>query len=204
MYTDLPTLCVEQTRSVREAMSQMDQSRLGIILVVDTDRRLVGTVTDGDVRRALLASVDLRQSVMTLLARKSGTPFAHPITAPAGADRNRYLELLKQHNILHLPLLDTDGHVTGLVTMDCAPETSSIQKPTWIECSFRKLPPSELPATRRRANEGKNAPPRTATSAVPGVTTTISYVLFRVRTISRSSGSRSPMRVPSRQSRAVQ
>jgi len=59
MYTDLKTLCLQGGCCLREAMAQMDQSRLGIVLVVDRDWRLVGTITDGDVRRAILASVEL-------------------------------------------------------------------------------------------------------------------------------------------------
>ena len=37
-----------------EAVTRMETSKLGIILVVDEDRKLVGTITDGDVRRAVL------------------------------------------------------------------------------------------------------------------------------------------------------
>ena len=63
--------------------------------------------------------------------------------------------------------------------------------------SFRKLPPSELPATRTRVNSGKNAPPRTSTSEVAGVSTMISYVLWHVLMITRSSGVRPSTRTPS-------
>jgi len=96
----------------------MDRAGYGILLIVDATRRLLGTVTDGDVRRAILANLDLGQPVSVLLARKAGTRFATPITAPIGQDRAAYLNLLKQHSILHLPLLDAEQRVGGLVTMD--------------------------------------------------------------------------------------
>lgn len=118
MYSDLTTLCIEQTKSLHEAMTQMDRSRLGIVLVVDPQRRLVGTITDGDIRRAILANMDSQQPVRVLLERKAGTPFARPITAPAGADRHTCLTLLKQHRVLHLPLIDDDQRVIGVATMD--------------------------------------------------------------------------------------
>lgn len=118
MVSDLSKLSIDQSRSIREAVVQMDSNRLGIVLVVDEERRLKGTVTDGDVRRAILANVDLRQPVSALLARKAGTRYARPITAPVGADRGTYLSLLKEHNILHLPLVDAHQRVAGLITLD--------------------------------------------------------------------------------------
>ncbi|MBI3021815.1 MAG: nucleotidyltransferase family protein [Candidatus Omnitrophica bacterium] len=118
MYTDLTTLCIGRASSLRAAIAQMDRSRFGIVLVTDDQRRLVGTITDGDIRRAILANVDLEQSVNVLLARKATTRFAKPITAAAGSDPNLYLALLKQHNILHLPLIDDEQHVVGMVTRD--------------------------------------------------------------------------------------
>lgn len=118
MHSDLTTLCVTPERAFGEAVAQMDASRLGIVLVVDEDRRLMGTLTDGDIRRAILARVALTEPVSALLARKSGTPYARPVTAPTGEPPGVYLGLLKQHNILHLPLLDAAGRVAGLVTME--------------------------------------------------------------------------------------
>jgi len=118
MYSDLTTLCVERGNSIRDAISRMDKGKVGIVLVVDAERRLLGTVTDGDIRRALLSNVALREPVCTLLARKAGTRYALPITARAGQDSSTYLSLLKQHNILHLPLVDNDGRVVGLIGLD--------------------------------------------------------------------------------------
>ena len=110
--------CVDQFSSIRDTIALMDKSRIGIALVVDEQRRLIGTVTDGDVRRGILANINLDESVTRLLERKSGSPYAIPTTAPVGADPTICLELLKQHSILHLPLLDEEKRVAGLVTLD--------------------------------------------------------------------------------------
>lgn len=118
MITDLTVLCVDRGTSLKEAMARMDKSRLGIALVLDDDAKLLGTVTDGDMRRALLAKINLDQPVAAILDRKANTPFAHPITAAAGSDPNTYLNLLKTHGVLHLPLVDNQQRVVGLVTMD--------------------------------------------------------------------------------------
>ncbi|MBI4257075.1 nucleotidyltransferase family protein [Candidatus Uhrbacteria bacterium] len=118
MYSDLAKLCIEQDRSIFDAVILMETTKLGIVLVVDESRKLVGTITDGDVRRAMLANMDFKQSVNALLACKAGSRYARPIAAPVGADRSTYLSLLQEHSILHLPLLEEDGRVAGLVRID--------------------------------------------------------------------------------------
>lgn len=117
MYTDLETLCIDPRRTVSEAVKHMDRSRLGIVLLIDEERHLVGTITDGDVRRAILANVDLSAPVNTLLRNKAPR-YARPITALADVDRNVYLQLLQDNKILHLPILDEKQCVVGLVTLD--------------------------------------------------------------------------------------
>ena len=99
-------------------MARMNKSRTAIVLVVDGAGKLIGTVTDGDMRRAMLSNVHLDQPVIHLLEHKKGSAFAKPITAAVGADPSTYLALLKQHRMLHLPLLDSEERVAGLVTMD--------------------------------------------------------------------------------------
>ena len=118
MQRDLTIFFVTQSCSLRQAVAQMDINRYGIVLVVDDERRLVGTVTDGDVRRAILAKIDLEQRVTVLLGRKADTFYAKPITARVGQDRNAYLALLQQHGIVHLPILDDDDRIAGLVMLD--------------------------------------------------------------------------------------
>lgn len=118
MYTDLATLCVTVEASLREVIAQSDKSKRGIVLVTDEQRHLVGTITDGDIRRAVLDRLDLDQPVKTLLARKTKTRYATPITAPVTARRQTWLSILREHNILHLPLLDEEQRVAGLITLE--------------------------------------------------------------------------------------
>lgn len=129
MPADLTTLCVLPDISIRDAIGQMDSNRSGIVLIVDVKRELLGTITDGDVRRAVLADIDLDSPVHVLLAQKHDSPYAEPITAPADAERSLLLGLLQQHSISHIPLLDQTKKVVGLATRDefLPNEDSSVQ-----------------------------------------------------------------------------
>lgn len=94
-------------RSIRQAMEVLDQSSLQIALVVDPREHLVGTVTDGDIRRGLLRGLNLDSPAGQVMNTK-------PIVALQGMSRAEFIELLRRHDLHHLPLLDGDGRLVGL------------------------------------------------------------------------------------------
>src|SRR2546426_3706406 len=111
--TNLPLVCA--ATSLRETMAVIDQTARGIAAVVDGERRLCGTVTDGDLRRAILEGVSLEILVSELLRRKAGR---QPITAPAGIEPTALLRLMREHGVRQIPILDGDRRVIDLVTSE--------------------------------------------------------------------------------------
>jgi dTDP-glucose pyrophosphorylase/CBS domain-containing protein len=118
MWVDINTLSIPLACSIRQSIISIDRGARGIVLVVDSDRYLLGTITDGDVRRAILDGVDLESSVQIILARKAKSLDIKPITAPLDSEREMLLQLMKKHVVRQLPLLDGDGRVIDLVTME--------------------------------------------------------------------------------------
>ena len=96
MPADLTTLCVQREISIRGAIAQMDANRNGIVLIVDQERTLAGTITDGDVRRAILAEISLDEPIGLLLERKTASKYSSPITVPAGQTREHMLRTLQE------------------------------------------------------------------------------------------------------------
>lgn len=99
-------------------MARMDANGVGIVLVAGDDRKLLGTVTDGDVRRAILAHDSLDQTAQRMLERKSQTAYAQPITARIGESPEYYRTLLHNSQVYYLPLLDQDDRAVGLICVD--------------------------------------------------------------------------------------
>jgi dTDP-glucose pyrophosphorylase len=93
-----------------EAIALMDREGLRIALVVDGQRRLLGTLTDGDVRRALLREFPLQHPASEAMCRT-------PRVARENWERAEILALLEQHELLHAPVLDPEGRVVGLETL---------------------------------------------------------------------------------------
>lgn len=114
----LGDLCIPPDCTIRAAIESIDRGGLGIALIVDSDRRLIGTVSDGDIRRAMLDSVDLEGSVQVLLSRKSNTQYSKPITAKLGENPEGLIALMMQFAVHVIPILDEAGILQDLVTMD--------------------------------------------------------------------------------------
>ena len=115
---ELSLLFVSPHNLVREVMACIDRNAKGIALVVDEERHLIGTVTDGDIRGAILAGIDLSTQVTELIEHKADPRYRRPITAPVAASEASLLNLMRQHGIRQIPLLDEEGRVVNLVTLE--------------------------------------------------------------------------------------
>jgi dTDP-glucose pyrophosphorylase len=100
-------------------MECIDRNRQGIALVVDGDGRLTGTVTDGDIRRAMLADVPLDGRVAVLLERQASVERGRPVplTAPIGSPVAELIVLMHRYEVRQIPLVDADGHPEDLVLL---------------------------------------------------------------------------------------
>jgi dTDP-glucose pyrophosphorylase len=110
-------LVLAQT-SIRGTMAVIDQHGKGIALVVDEQQHLLATITDGDIRRAILAGLDLNQPVMCLKQAQHNVPPALPITATLGTTEAEILALMQTHVVRQVPLLDDEGRVAELAVID--------------------------------------------------------------------------------------
>jgi dTDP-glucose pyrophosphorylase len=97
-------------RSIREVMRTIDQGAEAIALVVGDDGQLQGTVSDGDVRRALLAGADLDDPVDPHIGRE-------PVTVPEETDRAAVLDLMRARRLSQIPVIDEAGRLVGLHVM---------------------------------------------------------------------------------------
>lgn len=83
---------------------------LRLALVVDESKKLLGTVTDGDIRRALLKHISMDRPVSEVMCMK-------PKTASISDDRSSILSMMKNKDLLHVPLVNEYGYLVGLETL---------------------------------------------------------------------------------------
>lgn len=120
--TDWRSIRVHPQASMLQTMAVISDGRLGIALVVDKNDRLLGTVTDGDMRRAILRQVGLDAPVSSVMERRftAVTPEVEP---------QEVLRLMHTRSIKQVPVCDADRRVIGLYVMEDFIEPAS--RPNW-------------------------------------------------------------------------
>jgi dTDP-glucose pyrophosphorylase len=104
-------LFVREGATLRDSLERITRNGKQIALVVDADNRLLGLVTDGDLRKAILRGVSLEGKVDEVMNR-------HPVVGPAGLRREAAIALMRARSIRQLPLLDADRAVVDLLLLD--------------------------------------------------------------------------------------
>ena len=109
---------VKKEWSIRQMMACIDRNAKGIALVVDDAQRFIDTITDGDIRRAILRGISLEASVDELLLYKNQLRPSQPLVMSEKTDRLVLLKLMQEKVVRHVPLLNEDQQVVELVTLD--------------------------------------------------------------------------------------
>jgi len=102
--------CIPLTATIGEAIRTIEESFAQIALVVNGDH-LCGTLTDGDIRRAMLKGMALGD-----LASAAMNP--SPKTAFLGDSRELLAARMRQFHVRQMPIVDSFGALTGLEVVD--------------------------------------------------------------------------------------
>lgn len=108
MLVDGVSRCVvPETATVKAVVENLTSSGLRLSLVVNAAGALLGIVSDGDIRRGLLAGESLESAVTAVMNRS----FA---VAPLGTPVLELRSVVRSRQVTHLPLVDQDGKLAGL------------------------------------------------------------------------------------------
>lgn len=111
--------------SLKDAICVIDNAALQIALVTDTSEKLIGVITDGDIRRALIRGISLEMPVFEVMNDK-------PKTALADDSKIKLLAIMDKFKLIHLPVLDKKGKVVGLETLQDLHKSSYFPNPVFI------------------------------------------------------------------------
>jgi dTDP-glucose pyrophosphorylase len=104
----LEALMVREDESTLTCMKKLDAKAHKILFVVDAGQRLVGSLTDGDIRRWILAGSDLQDPIRAVCNHD-------PITLPEEHTLDEVRELMLGNKIECIPIVDTTGSIAGVV-----------------------------------------------------------------------------------------
>ena len=108
---DLTRLTVGSGSTILQALQAIESGGEAITFVVDGGDRVVGCLTDGDIRRAILRGASLEDRVLPQVMRQDFTA----VTSEDG--RAEVLDLMRARQIERIPVLGADGKLLGLHTM---------------------------------------------------------------------------------------
>jgi len=97
--------------TIRKALEIIDSGSMKIALVADENEKLLGTLTDGDIRRTILNGSGLDDSIETIYNRT-------PTTCGVNDSKEKILQLAVARKLYQIPVVDDEGRIVGITEVD--------------------------------------------------------------------------------------
>ncbi|MDQ0194833.1 nucleotidyltransferase family protein [Paenibacillus wynnii] len=97
--------------TIQETLAIIESGSSQIALVVNEQNRLLGIVTDGDIRRALLKNISLQETIDQIMN-------VQPITILSTMHSDQALQLMKRNRVRHIPVVDENSEIQGIYYLE--------------------------------------------------------------------------------------
>ncbi|MDC0393510.1 nucleotidyltransferase family protein [Candidatus Pelagibacter sp.] len=104
---NLKKIKIFKTSLISEALKKISDGGIKIALVVDKKDKLLGTLTDGDIRRGLLRGLDLKSSIEDIF-------YKNPIIAKTSYPKNETIKLAMSKQVDQIPIVDDQGKIKDI------------------------------------------------------------------------------------------
>ena len=111
MVPDIKKLTIPPDNSLRQAMRQLEETEKKILFVINEGERLVGTITDGDIRRWILSDGNIGDTVESACNKT-------PLTISDGLDIDEVKKLMIEKKINCIPVVTKDQHIIDVLFWD--------------------------------------------------------------------------------------
>ena len=106
---NIKNIKLRENSTIKEALEIIDKGSMQIALVVDENDMLLGTLTDGDIRRGLLKGFDLTSSIEQII-------FKTPTIAKISDTKEDILKIALSKKLHQIPIVDDFGKIVGIIT----------------------------------------------------------------------------------------
>jgi len=118
----IKNISINKDSTILEGMEAIQRGACWIALVVDNNSKLLGLITDGDIRRALLSGATLNDPLEPYMQRKF-------TAVPPTAGRSEVLDLMRARSLNQIPIVDQTGKLVGLHLM--REIIGAVRRPNW-------------------------------------------------------------------------
>jgi len=116
---------LKQTDTMQSAIDILNNEALRIVMIVDDNDSLVGTITDGDIRRAIIRHVEMDCMIKEVMNNT-------PTTALKSDQLNLIMSKMISGDLLHMPIVDEQGVLVGLETLQHLIEKRQYDNPVFL------------------------------------------------------------------------
>lgn len=117
------TILLKKHQTLKQAMEALNETRIHICFVTDDQGKLIGSLTDGDIRRALLKGATLESLVESCMNKS-------PKMIPEGLSVEEVIQHMNQWGVRQLPVVNQNGNITRVETVEGMMEV--FQKPNRV------------------------------------------------------------------------
>jgi dTDP-glucose pyrophosphorylase len=118
----MKNITISRSVSIRQAMKQLDKTAEKCLIVIDEKKILLGTLTDGDIRRSILSGVDVSASIETCYYT-SPTVLRH-----LEYTRDEALNIMREKKLNLIPIVSNDNSIVDFVTWSNLGESNEHQE----------------------------------------------------------------------------
>lgn len=129
---DVTRILIPPTTTMREAIEVINRGAVQIALVIDDSRRLLGTVTDGDIRRALLKGLTLEHPVELVFNRE-------PFVVYSNISEETVSQLMRLNRLRQIPVVDSEFRIIGIQLREESAEVQRRDNPMVIMAGGKGL-----------------------------------------------------------------
>jgi len=108
---NIQDIIVSKDTLLKHVLKIIDESSKQICLVLDEEKKLLGTISDGDIRRALLSNISLEDSIENVY-------FKNPTVVSINDSKETIINICKMKKIHQIPVVDSNNNIVGLEILD--------------------------------------------------------------------------------------
>jgi dTDP-glucose pyrophosphorylase len=122
---DWTRILIKPSDTLEDAIKALHSGGARIVLVVDENTKLLGTVTDGDIRRSLIKHTSMERPIEKVMN-------SSPLTALLSDNQEAIIFKMKSMDLLHMPLVDDRGTLAGLETLQHLIKNKKYNNPVFL------------------------------------------------------------------------
>ncbi len=116
---------LNQKATIKDVLRSLDESGLQVSLILDTQNKLLGIVTDGDIRRAILSGKSLESPAVDVM-NQNFFAVTEELTNKAA------IEIMRKRSLRHIPIINNDGVLIDIKLLDNLIKRKSLPNPVVI------------------------------------------------------------------------